>query len=207
MTAELPPGWTREFSKSQQREYFHHLATKRSVWSFKDLNCAHLQDKEAEAAAATTNAVVSLAKNPVSLKNDAFRLMVMTKLKWLTTCPKQEATSFTFEPCLEEVRNVVHEIAVDLGGLVTKTDSDFYSQSDEEMDLKSVTAYKMGFAPEDDDPRSAQLRFQQLRRKKKKDDEPPPKPAEDDLQRIGTKKRDRRTIEEVAAELTKKHRQ
>jgi hypothetical protein len=33
----LPPGWTREFSKSQQRHYFFHKASSKSVWRLEDL--------------------------------------------------------------------------------------------------------------------------------------------------------------------------
>ncbi|CAK9013390.1 4-GalTase 1) (Beta4Gal-T1) (b4Gal-T1) (Beta-N-acetylglucosaminyl-glycolipid beta-1 [Durusdinium trenchii] len=35
--AKLPPGWTREFSKSQKREYFFHVESGKSVWSLADL--------------------------------------------------------------------------------------------------------------------------------------------------------------------------
>jgi hypothetical protein len=34
---DLPPGWTKEFSKSQQRPYYYHAASQTSKWELSDV--------------------------------------------------------------------------------------------------------------------------------------------------------------------------
>lgn len=46
-SAELPPGWVKRFSRSQQRDYFFHVDSGKSVWKLEDLpNLQKLIDAE-----------------------------------------------------------------------------------------------------------------------------------------------------------------
>jgi hypothetical protein len=163
----LPSGWTKEFSRSQQREYFYHAQTKRSVWSLED--------------------VLKLESATKPTTEEEFRKNVTETLLALKEDEKQ--TSHRFPPCNSEQQYIIHEIGLDLN-FVTHTEGTGAE--------RSIIAYKFGFAPEEE---TITVTIQHA--KKKKRPTLPPKVSDDELQMIGTEKRDRRTIEEL--ELAKKN--
>uniref|UniRef100_A0A7S2R9Z3 WW domain-containing protein n=1 Tax=Mucochytrium quahogii TaxID=96639 RepID=A0A7S2R9Z3_9STRA len=66
MGDELPIGWTREFSRSQAREYFFHAATRKSVWKREEIPTAatdkSVGDKRAPEEAAGSSQQVKKSK-------------------------------------------------------------------------------------------------------------------------------------------------
>ena len=176
MSLLLPLGWSEHFSRSQQRSYYFHAATKQSLWSVEEV-------LQAEKEKAQT--VVS------------FEQMVTAKLMGLKE--DKEKTNFQFDPFDVDKRNEIHEIALTLGGLVTKTVGD---SSDTSTDARCVVAYKFGFAPEE-----VEIVKLAAVRKKRLVVEKAPKASDVELEAIGTKKRDRRTIEDHELEKQKKAQQ
>jgi hypothetical protein len=76
----LPPGWTREFSKSQNREYFYHAATNTSKWKLSDVlppfSASTTALKRTEASASADGAVVGAGKR-LALEQQQPRLAVV----------------------------------------------------------------------------------------------------------------------------------
>ena len=198
--SEHPPaGWTLQFSKSKNKWYYFNTTTSLSVWDLKDIGT--VPEATAQAVAVRVAKPDQPSSEPVLVSLDFaeieannFRSMVRSRLQAFCTCAN---TALEFEPCSKELRNVIHEEALDLA-LISASKGD-----DEE---RFVAVYKKGFEPDEDAVVAAPVvvAAAPVKRKPKRAEAPPP--PTDDLEILGVVKRDRRTIEEVEAEIKRSKR-
>jgi len=183
--SDLPEGWTKQLSRSQNKEYYFHEPTGSSVWNLNEVFVKRILS--------TINPPKLAVNKQIRAKQiDEFEERVKKVLKDFIKDPRR--TQLTFEPCAKDLRYIIGEV-VDDEALSSRSEVD-------NLDV-FVTVYKQGHNPDDiEDTQVAESVNVPAPKKRNHDLDLVPL---GDLEAVIAPKRDRRTFEDLQQERIKKH--